>query len=228
MKIAIYGDSFGSNPIGVKDYSLYPYVKEGWWELLSSKYSVTNFCEWSASLLFSTDQFVKTHEQFDKIIFLITHPGRITIKDNKKHRHFVNYEYSTFWKKDSKKQNWHDLLDAVLMYYKYIANDDYTELQHVSYLNYIKTIRQQDVFLIPCFRHSFTTEFSLCDIFDKEQQYWNINYDVGKLDIRKGHLTNPNHIVLYDIFDNMLQTNKLSLDINMFKNPDLCKEKYIL
>jgi hypothetical protein len=227
MKIVIYGDSFGANPIGVKDYTMYPYVQSSWWEMLSAKYNVVNYCEWSASLLFSTDQFIKTHEQFDKIIFLVTHPGRITIKDNKKYRHFVNYEYSTFWKKDAKKQGWSNLLDSVLSYYKYIDNTDYATVQHYSYLTYIQSIRS-DIFLIPCFKHSFKNNFSLCDIFDKEQEFWNINYNVEKLDIRKGHLTNPNHSVLYNVFDKMIQTDKLSMSIDMFKNPDLPKEKYVL
>lgn len=227
MKIAIYGDSFGANPIGVKDYSIYPYIGPSWWEMLASKYAITNYCEWSASLLFSTDQFLKTHEQYDKIIFLVTHPGRITVKDNKKTRHFVNYEYSTFWKKDAKKQGWSDLLESVMSYYKYIDNTEYSNVQHLSYLTYIQSARN-DIFLVPCFKHSFKNSFSLCDIFDKEQEYWNIKYDVSKLDIRKGHLTNPNHDVLYNVFDSMIQTNILSMNIDMFKNPDLLKERYIL
>ena len=227
MKIAIYGDSFGANPIGVKDYSLYPHIKESWWELLAHKYDLTNYCEWSASLLFSLNQFTHTHEQYDKIIFLVTHPGRITIRDKEQYRHFVNYEYSTFWNKDAKKENWSEILEAVLSYYKFIDNSEYSNLQHYAYLNYIKSIRD-DVFLIPCFDHSFKNNFSLCDIFDKEQRYWNINYNVEKLDIRKGHLTNPNHNILFGVFDNLIQNNTLSININMFKNPDLPKEKYIL
>jgi len=227
MKIAIYGDSFGANPIGVKDYSLYPYIQNSWWEMLASKYDVVNFCEWSASLLFSLDQFIKTNEQFDKIIFLITAPGRITVKDNQLYRHFVNYEYSTFWKKVAKQQGWSNLLDAVMYYYKYISNDELSLVQHQCYLNNIKFIRK-DVHLIPCFKHSFKNNFSLCDIFDKEQKYWNIDYDVEKLDIRKGHLSNPNHILLYEIFNQMIKTNCFNANIDMFKNPDLPKEKYIL
>jgi hypothetical protein len=227
MKIAIYGDSFGANPIGVKDYSLYPYVKSSWWEILSTKYNVTNFCEWSASLLYSTEQFIQTHQEFDKIIFLITHPGRITVKHNLQYKHFVNYEYSTFWRRDAKKQGWNDLLDAVLLYYKFIQNDSLSSIQHQSYLSYIKSIRA-DMFLIPCFQHSFKNNFSLCDIFDKEQQYWNTEYKVDKLDIRKGHLTNSNHVILANIFDNMLVNGVFNANIQMFEDPDLPKGKYIL
>jgi hypothetical protein len=228
VKIAIYGDSFGANPIGVKNgYSPYPHVGLSWWEMLASKYTITNFCEWSGSLLFSTNQFLKTHEQFDKIIFLVTQPGRITVKDNEKNRHFINYEYSTFWKKDARKQGWSSLLDSVLSYYKYINNNEYSSLQHVSYLTYLQSLRS-DIFLIPCFENSFKNNFCLCDIFNKEQEFWNVGYNVEKLDIRKGHLTNPNHEVLFDVFDKMIQTNTLSINIDMFKNPDLPKEKYIL
>jgi hypothetical protein len=227
MKIAIYGDSFGANPIGVKDYSLYPYIKNSWWEILSAKYNITNFCEWSASLLYSTEQFIQTHQEFDKVIFLITHPGRISVKHDLKYKHFVNYEYSTFWRKDAKLQGWNDLLDAVLSYYKFIQNDSLSNIQHQSYLSYIKSIRN-DIFLIPCFSHSFKNEFSLCDIFDKEQQYWNVKYKVDKLDIRKGHLTNPNHVILADIFDRMLIDGIFNANIQMFKEPDLSEGKYIL
>lgn len=227
MKIAIYGDSFGANPIGVKDYSFYPYIKESWWEILQTKYDIENFCEWSASLLYSTDQFIKTHQRFDKIIFLITHPRRISLKHKNQYKHFVNYEYSTFWKDTAKKQNWNEVLDAVLLYYKYIENEDYSNIQHLSYLNYIKTVRQ-DVKLIPCFKDSFENNFCLCDIFDKEQKHWDVDYRVDKLDIRKGHLTNPNHVILADIFDRMLITDVFDADIQMFSDPDLPKGKYIL
>lgn len=227
MKIAIYGDSFGANPIGVKDYSLYPYIKESWWEILATKYNIKNFCEWSASLLFSLDQFISTHENYDKVIFLVTHPGRITVKDTTTYRHFVNYEYSTFWRKTAKEQGWNDLLDAVLSYYKYIQNDNVEKLQHQSYLSHLKSVRK-DIHLIPCFRHSFNTQFSLCDIFDKEQAYWNVKYDVNKLDIRKGHLTNNNHEILASIFEKTIQYNVFNPTIEMFKNPDLPKRKYIL
>lgn len=227
MKIAIYGDSFGTDPIGVKDYSLYPYVEKSWWEMLSQKYQVTNYCEWSASLLFSLDQFIKTHQNYDKVIFLVTHPRRISLNDNGKFRHFVNYEYSTLWKQTAKKEGWSNILDAVLNYFKYIEDESYSNLQHNSYLNYIKTIRS-DITLIPCFEDSFENNFCLFDIFNLEQQHWKIDYDVAKLDIRKGHLTNPNHKLLYKIFDNLIQTGKFDANIEMFTQPDLPKYQYIL
>lgn len=228
MKIAIYGDSFGANPIGVKDYSIYPYVGPSWWEILSSKYAITNYCEWSASLLFSTDQFLKTHEQYDKIIFLVTHPGRITVKYNNTHRHFVNYEYSTFWKKDAKKQGWESLLDAVLTHYKYIADYDYALLQHEAYLNLV-TSKRPDTILIPSFKNSIPNfnGFCLCDVFDKEQQFWKIKYDVSKCDIRKGHLTNKNHEIFYNLIEKILHGVN-ELDLEKFTNPDLPKNMYLV
>jgi hypothetical protein len=227
MKIAIYGDSFGACPIGVKNYNDYPYVQSSWWELLSEKYEVTNFCEWSASFLFSAEQFTRTHDKFDKVIFLVTHPRRITIKDNNKNRHFVNYEYSTFWKEDAAKQGWNEVLNAVLYYYKYIENNNYSNFQHIAYLDYIKNLRK-DVLYIPCFKDSFDNDFCLCDVFDKEQKYWKIDYDVGKLDVRKGHFTNPNHKIMYNILDNYIKYNKFDIDLSMFVNPDLPKRKYII
>lgn len=227
MKIAIYGDSFGACPIGVKNYNDYPHVQSSWWELLSEKYNITNFCEWSASFLFSAEQFTRTHDKFDKVIFLVTHPRRITIKDNNKNRHFVNYEYSTFWKEDAAKQGWSDVLNAALYYYKYIEDKDYSNFQHISYLNYIQNLRN-DVLYIPSFKDSFDNNFCLCDVFDKEQKYWKINYDVGKLDVRKGHFTNPNHKIMYNILDNYLKYNKFDIDLSMFVYPDLPKRKYII
>lgn len=228
MKIAIYGDSFGAYPICMKDYQGYEYVGNAWWEHLAETYNITNYCEWSASLLFSTDQFLKTHHNFDKIIFLVTHPGRITVKHNDSYRHFVNYEYSTFWKKDAKKDNWTELLSAVLMHYQYIANDEYSLLQHKSYINLIKQERP-DAHLIPCFKNSIdNTVNNLCDIFLKEQQHWKIDYDVGKWDIRKGHLSKENNYILYKCIVEMLTYGVLDIDLDKFTYPALPKEKYIL
>lgn len=226
MKVGIYGDSFGASPI--QDYTKYNYIGPAWWEILEKKYIITNYCEWSASLLYSTSLFLDTYDKHDKIIFLVTHPGRITAEGKDRFYHFVNYEYSTFFKKRSKKENWEDLLTAVLYYYKHLANDKFNLIQHFSYLELIKSV-QKDVYFIPCFENSLKNfNFCLCDIFNKEQEFWKINYSFKNLDIRKGHLSNENHIILAEKIDKYLETKIFDFNINQFTNPILDKKKYII
>jgi hypothetical protein len=81
---------------------------------------------------------------------------------------------------------------------------------------------------IPGFKDSFDNNFCLCDVFDKEQKYWKTDYNIGKLDLRKGHFTNSNHKIMYNILDNYIEYNKFDIDLSMFVNPDLPKRKYII
>jgi len=73
--VGIFGDSFASRAWG-NDTGM------SWAEILDKKhgyYRQTNFAETGSSLFFSYDNFLKCFNQFEKIIFVVTSPGRLSL-----------------------------------------------------------------------------------------------------------------------------------------------------
>ena len=116
MKIAIYGDSYGDNQqvlhdqnnlndqqtkIFKKAFKKSGYTNQNvfinnmrtkykcWVDLLSERFTVTTYAQGGSDCYFSYKKFLETHEQYDKIIFLKTFPGRLSLH-NKTWFHYIN------------------------------------------------------------------------------------------------------------------------------------------
>jgi len=76
MKVAVFGDSFADEIINKREAGY-----KSWVELLREKYysDLTCYAEAGSSMYFSYDLFLENHEKYDKIIFIMTTPGRLTI-----------------------------------------------------------------------------------------------------------------------------------------------------
>jgi hypothetical protein len=76
MKVAIFGDSFADEKIHKKEAKY-----KSWVEILREKYypDLTCYGEAGSSLYFSYDKFIDNQSKYDKIIFITTTNGRITI-----------------------------------------------------------------------------------------------------------------------------------------------------
>ena len=234
MKIAIYGDSFGAGfafNVSKKGRALLSYIGDDWTEILASKYNVTNFSEFSSSLVFSVNKLEQTHTQFDKVIFLVTHPGRVTMGNPSRYQptpHFVNYEFSKLWSDRAKKESWVKELNSVLDYYLYIYNDSHATTTHLSLVNYITTLRP-DTILIPNFDNSYKniTGGTLTDIFEKENKYWGVKYPIFEYDMRKCHMIRENNEILSHKMERWINGEPVLIDANDFVVPTLSKERYI-
>lgn len=75
MKIAIYGDSF-ADPNVCNFHLTTNGVNVGWPDLLKQKYEVDVFARGGTSVYYSYDNFKKTHQNYDKVIFLLTDSRR--------------------------------------------------------------------------------------------------------------------------------------------------------
>jgi hypothetical protein len=234
MKIGIYGDSFGAGyafNISANGKKLLEYIGLDWTEILATKYAVTNYSTFSSSLVYSVDMIEKTHIEFDKIILLVTHPGRITMGNPSKLQpttHFINYDYSKLWADRAFKEGWLKELNSVLDYYFYIYNDDHANVTHRSLVNYVKYIRP-DTVLIPNFSNSVdgTLGNTLIDIFEMENKEWNIEYPIFDYDMRKCHMTKENNEIFATCIDYWLQGNPVCINLDNFVKPLLSKERYI-
>jgi hypothetical protein len=234
MKIAIYGDSFGAGfafKMSKKAQSSLSYIGDDWTEILASKFNVTNFSEFSSSLVFSVNKFEQTHSQFDKIIFLVTHPGRVTMGNPNIYQptpHFVNYEFSKLWADRAKEENWTTELNSVLNYYLYIYDESHVTTTHLSLVNYIKTLRH-DTIMIPNFNNSYSniSGGTLTDIFEKENKHWGVKYPIFEYDMRKCHMVRENNEILSHKMERWINGEAVLIDTNDFVVPPLSKEKYI-
>lgn len=235
MKIGIYGDSFGDSHHSFKNLSedkkhRLDAVGDSWVEILAKKYQVTNFCKYSSSFAWSVNNFVKTHTNFDKVIFLVTSPYRITMgfpHENQPTPHMVSYHSSKLWKDRAKKEGWSKHLDAVLDYYVYVHNEDLVQLSHMALISYTKSIRN-DVILIPCFKNSFEHKGNcMNDIYQMENTHWGVQEPIIVRDIRKCHMTKNNNIIFADFIEKNLKNSEVNIEINKFKVPTQSSDMYL-
>ena len=235
MKISIYGDSFGDSHHNFKNLSKdkkqrLDAVGDSWVEILAKKYQVKNFCKYSSSFSWSVNNFVKTQDEFDKVIFLVTSPDRITMgfpHEKQPTPHMVDYHNSKLWKYRAKQEGWDKHLSAVLDYYVYVYNEELVQLSHNALITHVKSIRPDTIF-IPCFEHSYQYEGNcMSDIYQMENQSWNIKDPITVRDIRKCHMTKTNNFIFANFIEQNLKYNEVLIDINKFKVPSESSNMYL-
>jgi hypothetical protein len=171
MKIAIYGDSWGS--LGLNE----PHSYLGWPEILANQpdVKVTNFSVVGSSLYYSYKQFIKNHSSYDINIFLITSIGRMYVSsmphsiakhvnglsnvlENKEtFKQLTNLDKAT-------KEQIEKINDALVLYYLYLQDNERDSDTDNALIYHAKSISKNTIF-IPCFAHPDRP--SLLDVYDK-------------------------------------------------------------
>jgi hypothetical protein len=223
MKIAIFGDSYSST-YGYGGVKPYP----SWSLMLSENYDVRNFSENGSSLYYMKLLFDKHHQDFDKIIFCITAPGRLefkvdTLKNNLKYVpwyqhiptiHIIQSRLTIPELTELDKKRYKIL-------YEYLLEIQDVEQEQYYHSMLVKDIINQrsDTILIPGFPTSLPdqndcleniTKFEDC-ILDKRTGFYK--------DSRPCHMSLENNKI---IFNNVIETivnndNRINLDIKQFK-----------
>jgi hypothetical protein len=165
MKIGVFGDSYASN---VEDNSTL-----SWVDILGKKYDVVNYSSSGTSLFFSMQLFEEHQKKYDKIIFLVTCPGRILLDEtsciNQGARSITglrNCEYKISTLDLSKEAT--IVFNAVKDYFLYVQNSQFDSYVHNLMVEEIKR-KRPDVILIPSFKDSFNdVAMSVRDIQEKE------------------------------------------------------------
>ena len=226
MKIAIYGDSPAANVIHRSINDDVSYI-----EMLYKKYDVTNFGKSGSSLFYSYQQFVDSHKQFDKIIFLATFPGRVYLSTRSSETIDTNYRHiSSISHAEAFANIYADspsnskIFNAVRDYILYVKNDEQDRVFHNLMLDDIKLKRPDAILIdVTIFSANKDTDFNFWGI-KESPQVW-INY----ADIRHCHLSKEKHIILYDMIDDRLHTNK-PIDYSKLLNikPSKSFEEYFI
>lgn len=232
MKVGIFGDSFAADKFN---------ETPSWTEILAEKYDVTVHAIRGSNLYYAVNQFKKHNHNYDKIIFVVTLPGRQQIADwipvpapiyryvpspNQVEVYFSNL------KKDIS-QNLEQAYKAALDYFKYMQTYDFEVYVHNLMCEDIRNLRS-DTVMVPAFGNSLTETKKNClnDIWNKENTAWGYNNifptsGLTYLDIRNCHMTAENNVILAKKADSWIHGHEVVIDVNDFVTP-MNKEFYIL
>lgn len=208
MKIGIFGDSYASNVQNNSTLS--------WVDLLQENHTVVNYAVSGTSLYFSLMLFEKNQSNFDKIIFVVTCPGRILL-DN-----FLNLPLglrsitglrNCEYKMDTLNLSQEELAvyTAVRDYFLYVQNAEYDSYVHNLMVDEIKR-KRPDTILIPSFKDSFNgVSVSMRDIQAKEDD---MNY--VQEDSRHCHMSEANNKIFAAKVQEWLAGNPVNINLDDF------------
>ncbi len=198
ITIGIFGDSFACRAWGNDS-------GKSWPEILKEKHGYhkqTNFAEPGSSLFFSYHNFLKNinSQNFDKIIFVITSPGRLSLPPSVEvhrqwaSRHVVpvslqadregldflisnsNNEHDTRLFVDHKRA-----LKAAEEYFAYIYDDTQDVHNNIGLVNNLITMKPDGLF-IPTMKNDTAKEFGLYDPAN-DPRFASVLTDVSKREI---------------------------------------------
>ena len=207
MKIAIYGDSHAACIYSRSVNDDISYV-----EMLYRKYDVTNFGQGGSGLFYSYDRFKETEKDFDKIIFLVTSPGRIYLNPdnypnlNPNHLHVTGIGQAEWYTELYSNSNENKkIFQTIKDYVLYVQNKKQESIFHELMIEDIKRIRPDAVVIeIIKFAAWNDTDFNFWNMEDwiKLEVYNNFQ------DARHCHLSKEKHVILYEMLEENIKTGK--------------------
>jgi hypothetical protein len=222
MKIGVFGDSFGD------DYTLWPnpYTEVGssWIDYLRDQnIEVDNFSSGGTSLYYSYQRFISNYTEYDKIIFAVTSPGRITVPSGTQTEDYFNViqvekELKSCFDFERKIK-----LNAIRDYFIYVKNDTFDNLTHKLLVDHISK-KHDNILMIPCFVNSgIDNQIPLFNISHFEANFWNLEEILPNTDTvydaRKCHMCEENNLMLGKEIVNWVNTGNFILDSTKFMKP---------
>jgi hypothetical protein len=223
MKIGIFGDSFGD------DYTMWPtpYTDVGpsWVDYLRNQnIEIDNYSRGGSSLFYSYQNFISNYQKYDKIIFLVTTPGRITVQmEDEQNRDWFNFSQVENELKHCFDVERKIKLNAIRDYFIYVKNSTFDDVVHKLLIEDISK-KHNDMLMLPCFEWSgIANQIPLFDIPKFEAKLWNMkdllpNSDT-EYDARKCHLCDENNLMLGQEMYHWIKTGSYSLKQENFKIP---------
>lgn len=234
MKIGIFGDSFGTaNNMPVTEKS------RPWFDYVGDQHEIFNYCESGSSLYWSYDKYLSTDCQFDKIIFLVTFPGRLRILTTECEKNYpdqvTHYDHAKGLLEYAIRNN-HTrrimLYRTAINYFLHYQDQKQEKLNHQLLLEKIRQI--PNCLVIPNFKESFPNEsnysylFQISEIDDnyyRDQLTENKNFTF--YDARHCHFNDENNKIFGDHILKWIDTGEWKLDISEYQNPSDSFDYYI-
>jgi len=242
MDIAIFGDSFACS----RKFNLQP----SWIDIISDKYNkVVNYAMGGSSLYYSMNFFEKHHFHYDRIIFVVTCPGRMMLPPwpslgiEPGHRNIPGLPHTEMLIKhaleeypdiENHTQLKHRLViwQALADYFKYVQFDDFDNYIHNLMFDRITQLRP-DAIVIPSFKtshSSFKDKTSMCDIQKKEDHAWNFLGGIiaGAKDFRNCHMTSKNNEIFAGKVEEWLHGAPVDINLDDFAIPTIEEKDYYI
>ena len=235
MRIAIFGDSWAKQLDQADKLNSTP----AWWEILAEKYTVENFGLSGSSTYYAYDKFENLHNNFDKIIFIASVPGRLTLSDdmrltcqllgdlrNRQVSHLLDAENTLEFVKKADPNNTHDItaLEAIVGYYSHVMNFQEQQLINRVYQQMVSFIRPDSLVI-----ESFNALYKISQ-FESTQWKVDINslFQHGYSEIRKCHMSAENNAMFANKIDTWIHTVKFNLNNEDYVTPADPWEKYFI
>ena len=216
MKIGIFGDSYADR---------HPHGNgQAWFEMLRDRFNldVTCFGRKGSSLYYSYKKFIDHYEQFDKIIFLVTGPSRLTLpipqeydNENDTLRHVTNYNsfYHNVTSNFRNDRYLQQVSKALKLYYAYLMDAEKDFLFHRLLIEEIQRVRPDGLY-IPCFNNlGFSSKKTLFDIHCIDVAHYKLSdHEACHREIRHCHFNQENNKILSDLVKHWIDTNDFDLD----------------
>ena len=247
MKIGVFGDSF-------TNLKFEENTTPTWVDILNERYDTTNFGVSGSNLYYSVNKFKEEQHRFDKIILVITAPGRLQLSNWIETLGNPNYRYATNLSNvENQLARWYNLntfdkdhlkINLNLIKAFEAARDYFIYLDNKPYNNFIQKLMidevlrsRSDTIMIPVDVYSFgtgSTTTTLSDIYKKEMNAWNENDDSihskmieeAIIDIRNCHLTAENNAILAEKVEEWIDGSPVEIKLDDFVTP-MNKEFYI-
>lgn len=158
LKVGIFGDSY-ADPIRHGHDNFRELDDIGWPNLLQNNYEVGLHALAGSSIYYSYQEFLKHHEKYDKIVFVVTDPirwvkGYKLIKGEDREIHLSNYSTVENWLQSNPEIRVEDrsILEALKGYYLFLVDDPSCQVMANLMLNHMRQLRP-DIILIPIARN---------------------------------------------------------------------------
>lgn len=217
MKIAIYGDSYAAEYYNPKKIN-------PWVSIIRQQeknFEIDNFSQSGSSLYFSITKFLENHFLYDKVVFIITHPGRLFVPNNEEFPHVSNIVNCDLRIKSSNKISEKVIMESARNYLRDVQNNDEEIFKHHCMFEKISRIRNSNILFIPVNRLSIPgyNGTVLTDISNIDIDYYKNNTFATRKDLRCCHMNQPNNEILANKVSSWLNGGDFTLDIHHFQPP---------
>lgn len=208
MKIGIFGDSFA-------------YEKRNetltWSEMLGEKHEVINYGSAGSNLYWSIKQFLQFKNNFDKIVFIVTLPGRLLIPDHVTSSievpiHIPNINTATTSLDAFQRDATREVITTCINYFKYLDDQTYNEYVHKLMYNDLLTYKNDNIVFIDS---SFIANISTIE-YESIGLTLEDEYNNNLTDVRNCHMSFSNNNLFARKIDEWIETGNFNLDYKNF------------
>jgi len=244
MKIAIFGDSY-AHDFKLKEFEKYNSAVS-WVDILSEKYDIANFAISGSGVYFSFTEFKKYHSEYDKIIFLVSVPGRVLLPEHMKlmldnmpdmlrtvSQQHNSISSAEFLLKELEQKNGSSMdkkrLSAIKDYFLLVMNPEEQSVYSYLMAKEVQSIRP-DALVQPVIGSPGKDLWSIAKM---EIEHWGETQETinqkNLFEIRKNHLTKENNIILANKMEQwILHGTPLNLSLQEFVKPTEPLKNYFI